>query len=119
MAVEDFGGRVRDLPIEVVTGDHQNKPDIGAGIARRWIDTDGIDAVLDVPTSSVALAVQQLTREKGVATIFATASTESLTNEECSPTGIQYVYDTYSIANVTAKATIADGGDTWFFVTAD
>lgn len=119
MAVEDFGGRVRDLSIEVVTGDHQNKPDIGAGIARRWIDTEGVDAILDVPTSSVALAVQHLTREKGIATIFASASIESLTNEECSPTGIHYVYDTYSIANVTAKATIANGGDTWFFVTAD
>ncbi|GJD51718.1 hypothetical protein OPKNFCMD_4473 [Methylobacterium crusticola] len=119
MAVEDIGGRVRDLPIEVITGDHQNKPDIGAGIARRWIDTGGIDAILDMPTSSVALAVQQVTREKGIATIFATAAIESLTNEECSPTSVQYVYDTYSIANVTAKASIAEGGDTWFFVTSD
>lgn len=119
MAVEDFGGRVRGLPIEVVTGDHQNKPDIGAGIARRWIDLDGVDAILDVPTSSVAFAVQHVTREKGVTTIFGSAAIESLTNEECSPTGIQYVYDTYSIANVTAKAAIANGGDTWFFVTAD
>ncbi|GGC52746.1 ABC transporter substrate-binding protein [Chelatococcus reniformis] len=119
MAVEDFGGRVRDLKIEVLQGDHQNKPDVGSGIARRWIDEQGVGAILDVPTSSVALAVQALTREKGVVAIYGTAASESLTNEECSPTGIQYVYDTYSIAHVTAKATIADGGDTWFFVTAD
>jgi len=119
MAAEDFGGRAGDLEIQVVSGDHQNKPDIGAGIARRWIETEGIDAILDVPTSSVALAVQHVARDKGIATVFASAAIESLTNEECSPTSIQYVYDTYSMANVTAKATIADGGDTWFFVTAD
>jgi branched-chain amino acid transport system substrate-binding protein len=119
MAVEDFGGRVGDIPIEVLSGDHQNKPDLGAAIARRWIDEQGVDAILDVPTSSVALGVQFIAREKGVVAIFATCASESLTNEECSPTGIHYVYDTYSLANVTAKAVIATGGDTWFFVTAD
>jgi branched-chain amino acid transport system substrate-binding protein len=119
MAVEDFGGRVGNLPIEVLSGDHQNKPDLGSVIARRWIDEQGVDAILDVPTSSVALAVQYIAREKGIVAIFATCASESLTNEECSPTGIHYVYDTYSLANVTAKAVIATGGDTWFFVTAD
>ncbi len=119
MAAQDFGGRVGNLPIEIISGDHQNKPDIGTAIARRWIDEQGVDAILDVPTSSVALGVQFIARERGVVTIFATSASESLTNEECSPTGIHYVYDTYSLANVTGKAVIASGGDTWFFVTAD
>lgn len=119
MAVEDFGAKVRDVGIEVVTGDHQNKPDVGSVIARRWIDREGVDAILDVPTSSVALAVQNVTREKGIATIYGTASSDALTSEQCSPTSVQYVYDTYSIANVTARAAIADGGDSWFFITAD
>jgi branched-chain amino acid transport system substrate-binding protein len=86
MAVEDFGGSI--APIEVVVGDHQNKPDIGAAIARRWIEEQGVDAILDVPTSSVALAVQFIARERGIVCIFATCASESLTNEECSPTAI-------------------------------
>lgn len=119
MAVEDFGGSVNGMPVEIVSADHQNKPDVGSSIAREWIDRDGVDVIVDVPTSSVALAVQEVTRDKDTAFLINGAATTRLTNENCSPTGVHYTYDTYSLAIGTGRAIVLEGGDSWFFITAD
>jgi branched-chain amino acid transport system substrate-binding protein len=104
MAVEDFGGKVLGAPIEIVSGDHQNKPDIGAAIARKWIDTDHVDAIVDVPTSSVALAIQEVTREKKRLFLMSGPASSDLTGKACSPYGIQWTYDTYALAHGTGGA---------------
>ena len=119
MAVEDFGGKVLGAPIEVISGDHQNKPDIGAGIARRWIDTDHVDAIVDVPTSSVALAIQEVTREKKRLFLMSGPASSDLTGKACSPYGFQWTYDTYALAHGTGGALVKQGGTSWFFITAD
>lgn len=119
MAVEDFGGKVLGKPIQVVFADHQNKPDIGSSIANQWIDQDKVDAIFDVPTSSVALAVQEITKNKNRVHINSTGGTSDLTGKSCSPTGIHWTYDTYALANGTGKALVKQGADTWFFLTAD
>ena len=119
MAVEDFGGKVGGKPIEVVDADHQNKADIGAQIARRWFDNEGVDMIVDVPNSSVVLAVQELAREKNRVLIASGAGTADLTGKACSPTGIHWTWDTYSAAISTAKAIVEEGGKSWFFLTAD
>jgi branched-chain amino acid transport system substrate-binding protein len=119
MAVADFGGTVLGKPIEVVSADHQNKPDIGAAIARQWYDQDKVDAIVDVPTSSVALAVQQITREKDRVFLISGAGTSDLTGPACSPVGVHWTYDTYALAHVAGKAMVERGEDTWFFITAD
>ncbi len=119
MAVEDFGGKVLGAPIEVISGDHQNKPDIGAGIARQWIDTDHVDVIVDVPTSSVALAVQAVTREKKRLFLMSGPASSDLTGKACSPYGFQWTYDTYALAHGTGGALVKQGGTSWFFITAD
>jgi len=119
MAVEDFGGSVDGAPIEVLSADHQNKPDVGSNIVRQWIDVDGVDVVVDVPTSSVALAVTEITREKDRVFLNSGAATTELTNEACSPTTIHWTYDTYALAVGTGRAMVQQGGDSWFFITAD
>ncbi|MCJ2069492.1 ABC transporter substrate-binding protein [Methylobacterium sp. J-030] len=119
MAVEDFTKTNADLQVEIVSADHQNKPDVGAAIARQWYDRDGVDAILDVPTSSVALAVSQVTREKNKIFIDSGAGTTELTGKQCSPNTIQWTYDTYALAHGTAGAMLRRGGDTWYFLTAD
>jgi branched-chain amino acid transport system substrate-binding protein len=119
MAVEDFGGKVLDQPIEVISGDHQNKPDIGAGIARKWIDTEQVDTIVDVPTSSVALAVQEVTREKKRVFLMSGPASSDLTGKACSPYGFQWTYDTYALAHGTGGAMVKQGGNSWFFITAD
>lgn len=119
MAVEDFGGKVLGAPITIVTTDHQNKADIGAAKVREWIDVDKVDMVTDVITSSVALAVARVTNDKKKINITVGAGTTRLTNEECSPYTVHYAYDTYALANGTAKALAQQGGNTWFFMTAD
>ena len=119
MAVEDFGGNVRGRPIEVISADHQNKPDVGSTIARTWYDTNKVDVIVDVPTSSVALAVQQITKEKNRVFLISGAGASDLTGPACSPNGIHWTYDTYALSNVAGKAMIARGDDTWFFITAD
>ncbi len=119
MAVEDFGGKVAGKPIEVIFADHQNKPDIGANLARQWIDTQGVDALVDVPTSSVALAVQEVAREKNRMFLMSGPASSDLTGKACSETGIAWTYDTYALANGTGKALVKQGGDTWYFLTAD
>jgi branched-chain amino acid transport system substrate-binding protein len=119
MAVEDFKPAAHGLQVEVVSADHQNKPDIGANIARQWYDRDGVDAIFDVPTSSVALAISQLTREKNRIFINSGAGTAELTGAQCSPNTVHWTYDTVALANGTGTALLKRGEDTWFFITAD
>jgi branched-chain amino acid transport system substrate-binding protein len=119
LAVEDFGGTVAGARIEVIAADHLNKPDLGASIARRWYENEQVDLIVDVPTSSVALAVQTIARERNKLVIFSTGASEALTNKECSPVGIAYTYDSYSLGKVLGSAVVKNGGDTWFFITAD
>jgi branched-chain amino acid transport system substrate-binding protein len=119
LAAEDFAAISKDVRVEIVAADHQNKPDVGAGIARQWYDRDGVDAILDVPTSSVALAVSQITREKNKIFIDSGAGSTDLTGAQCSPNTVHWTYDTYALANGTGSAMIKRGGDSWFFLTAD
>ena len=115
----DFGGTVLDKPIEVVTADHQNKPDIAANIARQWYDQDQVDTIMELTTSSVALAVQGISKEKKKIDIVTGAATTTLTGEQCSPYGFHWAYDTHALAVGTGGALVNNGGDSWFFLTAD
>jgi branched-chain amino acid transport system substrate-binding protein len=119
MAVADFGGKVAGKTIEIVSADHLNKPDVGSSIARQWIDQDHVDVIVDVPTSSVALAVQDVTKEKGKVFLISGAASSDLTGKACSPTGVHWTYDTYALAHGTGGALVKQGGDSWFFLTAD
>jgi branched-chain amino acid transport system substrate-binding protein len=119
MAAEDFGGTVLGKKIEIVFADHQNKPDIASNIVNQWIDTEQVDIVVDVPTSSVALAVQEITKNKNRIHLNSTAASSDLTGSKCSPTGIHYTYDTYALANGTGSTLVKEGGDSWYFITAD
>jgi branched-chain amino acid transport system substrate-binding protein len=119
MAVEDFGGKVLGKPIEVIFADHQNKPDVGSNIVNRWIDTEQVDAIVDVPTSSVALAVQEITKTKSRIFLMSGPAASDLTGKACSPYGFHWTYDTYMLANGTGNALVKAGGDTWYFLTAD
>ena len=116
-AVQDFGDH--GFAVDVVSADHGNKPDQGASIARRWFDEDGVDVILDVPTSSVALAVSTVAREKNKVTLNSGAGTVDLTGAQCSPNTVQWTYDVYMLAKSTGGAMVKAGGDSWFFVTAD
>ena len=120
LAVQDFGGRMFGRPIEVVNADHQNKPDIAKNVTQQWFDRDGVDMTVENLNSSVALAVQALGKEKNKITIVTGAATSRLTNEDCAPgTGIHYLMDTIALGNVVGKAVVKDGGNSWFFLTAD
>ncbi|MEW5879524.1 MAG: ABC transporter substrate-binding protein [Pseudomonadota bacterium] len=119
MAVEDFGAAKKGMKVEIISADHQNKPDVGSSIARTWYDTDKVDVIVDVPTSSVALAINQITREKGKALLVSGAATSDLTGKACSPNTIHWTYDTWMLANGTGSAIVKTGGDSWFFLTAD
>lgn len=119
MAVGDYGGKVKGKPVEVIAADHQNKPDVGVSIARNWYDNDKVDAIFDVPTSSVALPVSALTREKNKVNINSGGGSSDITGTACSPNTIHWTYDTYALSNVAGKAMVKRGEDTWFFVTAD
>ncbi|AJD45048.1 ABC transporter substrate-binding protein [Rhizobium sp. SEMIA 4085] len=119
MAVEDFGGKVLDAPVEIVDADHQNKPDIASNIARQWYDTEQVDAIMELTTSSVALAVQAIGKEKKKIDIVTGAATTDLTGKACSPYGFHWAYDTHALAVGTGGALVKQGGDSWFFLTAD
>ena len=119
LAVEDFNPAAHGMKVEVVAGDHQNKPDIGANLARQWYDVDHVDVIVDVPTSSVALAISEITREKNKVFLGSGPASSDLTGPKCSPNTIQWTYDTWMLANGTGKAVVKTGGDTWFFLTAD
>ncbi len=116
-AVQEFGSK--GFYVEVVYADHQNKPDVGVGIARQWLDRDGVDMIADVPSSAVALAVNEVCRDKNKAYVNTGAGTTDLTGRMCAPTTIHWTYDTYMLAKSTGEATVKQGGDTWYFITAD
>ncbi len=118
-ALEDFGVSAKGLNVEVINADHQNKPDLAVSIARQWFDRDGVDMLLDVPTSSVALAVQSVVREKNKVYLNSGAASSDLTGKACSPNFIHWTYDTYMLARSTGGAMVKAGGDTWYFLTAD
>ena len=119
MAVEDFGAAAKGMKVEIVGADHQNKPDVGSNIVRRWIDTGKVDVIVDVPTSSVALAVNEIVRDKNKVFLVTGAATSDLTGAKCSPNTIHWTYDTWALANGTGQAIVKTGGDTWFFLTAN
>jgi branched-chain amino acid transport system substrate-binding protein len=119
MAVDDFSGEVLGRKVEVISGDHQNKADVGAAIARRWLDNEKVELILDVPNSAVALAVQEITRQKKKVFIPTGAATSRLTGDECSMTGIHWTYDTYALSQGTTKAIARLGAKKWFFLSAD
>ena len=119
MAAEDFGGKVGGAPVEIVAADHQNKADVGSSIARRWFDQDGVEAIADVPTSSVALAVAEIAREKNKVLLVSGAGTSDITGKNCSPNTVHWTYDTWALANSTGGALTKAGYDTWFFITVD
>lgn len=119
MAVEDFGGKVLGKKIEIVSADHQNKPDIGSAKAREWIDSEGVDVITELLNSGVGIAVQKTASDKHTITLNTGAGSTALTNKDCTKYGIHYVYDTYSLPVGTATAIVKQGGKSWFFVTAD
>jgi branched-chain amino acid transport system substrate-binding protein len=119
LAVEDFNAAAKGMRVEIVSADHQNRADVGSNIARQWYDRDGVDMIVDVPNSGVALAVNGVTREKNKVFLVSGAATSALTGEQCSPNTVHWTYDTWALANGTGKAIVQQGGDTWFFLTAD
>lgn len=119
MAVEDFGGKMFGRPIEVLSADTLNKPDTASNRARQWFDRDGVDYIVDLPASSVALAVVQVAKSKNRLVTVVGAAATRITNEDCGPTVFHWAYDTYALATATAKAVVKQGGDSWFFITAD
>ncbi|WP_454739990.1 ABC transporter substrate-binding protein [Cupriavidus necator] len=119
MAIEDFGDGLKGSKIELVTADHQNKADVGSAKAREWIDRDGVDAIVDLPNSSVALAVARIASEKKRVVLVTGGANLRHTNEECSPYVVHYVYDTFALANVAGKAMVRQGLKSWYFLTAD
>jgi len=119
MAIEDFGGEVLGQKIEMVTADHQNKPDLAVSIARRWYDTENVDMITELTTSSVALAVQELSKEKKKIDIVVGAASSRITGDACTPYGFHWAFDTHALAVGTGGALVKAGGDSWFFLTAD
>jgi branched-chain amino acid transport system substrate-binding protein len=118
-AIQEFASANRGLSVEVVNADHQNKPDVGAGIARRWLDQDEVDCILELSNSAVALAVQSIVRAKNKVYIVVAAGTTALTGDQCSPNMLHWTFDNYMLAHSTSSAMLKDGGDSWFFITAD
>lgn len=119
MAIEDFGGKVLDMPVELVDADHQNKPDVASNIARQWYDTQQVDTIMELTTSSVGLAVQALSKDKKKITINVGAATTELAGKACTPYGFHWAYDTHALAVGTGGAMVKQGGDSWYFLTAD
>jgi len=119
LAVEDFGATAKGMKVEIVSGDHQNKPDIGSNIANSWFDVDKVDVIVDVPNSGVALAVSEIARQKNKLFLVSGAAASDLTGPKCNANTIHWTYDTWALANGTGKAMVKTGGDSWFFLTAD
>jgi len=119
LAVEDFDPSKNGMKVDIVSADHQNKPDVGSSIVRQWIDVDHVDAILDTPTSSVALAVAQVVKEKNKTFLISGAASSDLTGKQCTPNNVHWTYDTWALAHGTGGAIVKQGGDTWFFITAD
>jgi branched-chain amino acid transport system substrate-binding protein len=119
MAIEDSGLLAKGWKINLISGDHQNKPDVGTNIAKQWIDVEKVDAFVDLASSGVGLAVANVARERNVVNLNSGSASSDLTGAQCSPNTVHWVYDTYMLANGTGKALVKSGGDTWFFLTAD
>jgi branched-chain amino acid transport system substrate-binding protein len=119
MAAEEFGNKVAGMPIEIISADHQNKADVGSGIATKWYDVDKVDVIVDVPNSGVALAIAKITADKNKVFIDSGAATSDLTGKACTPNTVHWTYDTWALANGTGKEVVKAGGDTWFFLVAD
>jgi branched-chain amino acid transport system substrate-binding protein len=119
MAAEDFGAAAKGLRVEFVSADHQNRADVGSNVARQWYDRDGVDAIVDVPNSAVALAVNEITKDKNKVFLVSGAASSALTGAACSPNTVHWTYDTWALANGTGRAIVQTGGDSWFFLTAD
>jgi branched-chain amino acid transport system substrate-binding protein len=119
MAVREIGGTILGKPVQVISADHQHKVDVGLTIARQWIDVEGVDAIVDVPNSGVALAIQGLARDKKRIALYSGAGTTALTNEQCSPYGFHWTYDTYAVSHGTASAVVKAGGASWFILASD
>src|SRR5258707_11945084 len=119
MAVADFTKDHPNVKVELVSGDHQNKPDVGSGIANQWFDVDKVEMIIDVPNSGVALATSQVASQKNKLFIVSGAAASDLTGPKCNANTIHWTYDTWMLANGTGKAMVKTGGDTWFFLTAD
>ena len=119
MAIADFNPAAHGMKVELVNADHLNKPDVGTNIARQWFDVDHVDAIIDVPTSSVALAVNEVVREKNRVFLISGAASSDLTGPKCSPNSVHWTYDTWMLANSTGKSIVKTGGTTWFFLTSD
>jgi branched-chain amino acid transport system substrate-binding protein len=119
LAVEDFNPAAHGMKVDIISADHQNKPDIGSNVARQWFDVDHVDMIVDVPNSGVALAVNEVARDKNKVFLVSGAASSDLTGPKCSPNTIHWTYDTWMLANGTGKALVKTGGDTWYFLTAD
>lgn len=119
MAIEDYGGKVLGKKLELTSADHQNKADIAANKAREWFDAEKVDVIADLSTSSTALAVMEIANQKNKVTLISTGGSTKITNDNCIATNVHWTYDTYALAVGTGKAVVANGGDTWFFITAD
>ena len=119
LAVADFGAAAKGMKVEIISADHQNKPDIGSSIANSWFDVDKVDVIVDVPNSAVALAVSEVAKQKNKLFIASGPATSDLTGSKCNANTIHWTYDTWNLANGTGKAVVKTGGDTWFFITAD
>lgn len=119
LAAEDFGGKIGDATIEIIAADHQNKPDVASAIVREWVDEKGVDAIADIPASSVALAVADLGAQNDAAVLVSTAGTSALTGEKCQPTTVHWTYDTVALANSAALGMVKAGGKRWFTIGAD
>lgn len=119
MAAKDFGGKVRGKPIQILSADYQNKVDVASSKARQWFDVDKVDLIIESTDSAASIAMQKVALEKRKPIIFAGSATTALTNKECTPYGIHWVYDTYSLATGTGRAVMQEGGNSWYFVTAD
>jgi branched-chain amino acid transport system substrate-binding protein len=119
MAVEEFGSSVLGKPVQVIFADHQHKTEVGATTTRRWFDTEGVDVIVDIPNSAIALAVQGLAKERKRLALFSGAGTTALTNEQCSPYGFHWTYDTYGVSRGTASAVVKAGSDSWFILASD
>src|ERR1700733_5801599 len=119
MAVQDFNPAAHGMKVDIISADHQNKPDIGSNIARHWFDVDGVDVIIDVPNSGVALAVNEVAREKNKVFLVSGAAISDLTGPKCSPNTVHWTYDTWMLAHSTAGALAKSGGDSWYFLTAD
>jgi branched-chain amino acid transport system substrate-binding protein len=119
MAVEDYGGKVAGRKVEVISGDHQNKADIGSSLARQWLDTQGVEAIVDLPNSAVALAVNQVVKDKNKALIASGAGTAELTGAQCTPNTVAWTYDTWELGHALGRAVVGQGRSSWFFIAAN